>query len=134
MSYDLAPSPVSDVIIPNNTVTSSTLTLSWMEVNLINSGLIHYVVFYLPVSGPYDRITASDRRKRQSVQPGELTMNFNGTTGTLMGLNGSVTYIIQVAAVVMLNVNGQVVTGDRSTESEITTQEGGNYFCFHSYA
>ena len=95
-----------------------------MELNLTNSVLIHYTVFYLPVSGPYDRIMASNRRKRQSVQPEELTMNFTfGTTGTLMDLNGSVTYMIQVAAVVMLN--GQVVTGDRSTATEVTTSEGG---------
>ena len=97
-----------------------------MMVNLTNSVLLHYIVFYSPVSGPYDRIMASNRRKRQSAQPGEFTMNFTtGTTGTLRGLNGSVTYRIQVAAVVTLNVNGQIVTGDRSAESEITTQEGG---------
>ena len=121
----LAPSPVPDVTIPNDTVTTSTLILSWMTVNLTNSVLIYYTVFYLPVSGPYGPIMASNRRKRQSAQAGELTMNFtSGTTGTLRGLNGSVTYRIQVAAVVTLNVNGQVVTGDRSAESEITTQEG----------
>ena len=120
----LAPSPVPDVTIPNDTVTTSILILSWMMPNLANSVLIHYTVFYLPVSGPYGPIMASNRRKRQSAQAGELTMNFtSGTSGTLRGLNGSVTYRIQVAAVVTLNVNGQVVTGDRSAESEITTQE-----------
>ena len=121
----LAPSPVAAVTIPNDTVTTSTLILSWMMPNLTNSVLLRYTVFYSPVSGPYDRIMASNRRKRQSAQPGELTMDFTtGNNGTLTGLNGSVTYMIQVAAVVTLNVNGQVVTGDRSAESEITTQEG----------
>ena len=123
----LAPSPVLDVIISNDTVTSSGLTLSWMAVNLTNSVLMHYTVFYLPVRNPYGPIIASGRRKRQSAQTGEFTMNFTSetTTGTLMDLNGSVTYRIQVAAVVTLNVNGQVVTGDRSNEIEMTTQEGG---------
>ena len=100
-----------------------------MEVNLINSVLLHYTVFYSPVSGPYDRIMASNRRKRQLAQTEKFTMNFTGTTGTLMGLNGSVTYTIQVAAVVMLN--GLVVTGDRSTMTEITTLEGGEML--HSF-
>ena len=94
----------------------------WMEISLVNSNLSHYSVFYLPVSGPYGIIMASNRRKRQSAQAGELTRNFTGTTGTLMGLNGSVTYTIQVAAVVMLN--GQVVTGDRSNATEVTTEVG----------
>ena len=92
-------------------------------INLTNSVLIYYTVFYLPVSDPYGPIIASNRRKRQLAQAGELVMNFIGTTGTLTGLNGSVTYNIQVAAVVMLN--GQVVTGDRSTVTVITTLEGG---------
>ena len=66
---------------------------------------------------------ASNPIKIQSVHPGELVMNFTtGTAGTLTNLNGSVTYMIQVAAVVMLN--GQVVTGDRSTIIDMTTQEG----------
>ena len=79
-------------------------------------------MFFLPISGPYDRISASNRRKRQSGQPGEFTIDFTGTTGTLTNLIGSVTYRIQVAAVVVLN--RQVVTGDRSTATVITTQEG----------
>ena len=124
----LAPSLISDVTIPNESVTASIVTLSWMEVNLMNSVLLRYTVFYLPVSGPYDRIMASNRRKRQSAQAGELTMDFTtGTAGTLMDLNGSVTYSIEVAAVVMLN--GQVVTGDRSTTTEITTLDGGEMLC-----
>ena len=78
---------------------------------------------------------ASNKRKRQSAQPGEFNMNFTETTGTLTNLNGSVTYMIQVAAVVMLNVNGQIVTGDRSTVIEFTTLEGGEilHYCVHIY-
>ena len=96
---------------------------------------MHYTVFYLPVNSPYDRIMPSNGRKRQLAQPGEFNMDFTGTTGTLMGLNGSVTYRIQVAAVVMLNVNGQVVAGDRSAVTEITTSEGGEilHCCVHVY-
>ena len=119
----VAPGPVSDVTVPNELVTSSTLTLTWMEISLTNSVLSHYTVFYLPVSGPYGPIMASIRRKRQSAQAGELTMNFTGTIGTLTNLYGAVTYRIQVAVVVMLN--GQVVTGDQSTANEVTTVEGG---------
>ena len=78
---------------------------------------------------------ASNKRKRQSAQPEEFTVDFTETTGTLTNLNGAVTYRIQVAAVVMLNVNGQVVTGDRSTMTEITTSEGGEilHSCVHTY-
>ena len=76
----------------------------------------------MPVSGPYDPIMASNRRKRQSVQAGELTMNFTGTTGTLTNLYGAVTYRIQVAAVGIFN--GQEVIGDRSVATEMTTLEG----------
>ena len=74
---------------------------------------------------------ASNRRKRQSSQAGEFTKNFNGTSGSLLGLNGSVIYNIQVAAVVMLN--GQVVTGDRSTVTEIITLEGGEMLRSYVY-
>ena len=66
---------------------------------------------------------ASNRRKRQSAQAGELTMNFTGTNGTLTDLYGAVTYRIQVAVVATLN--GQVVTGYRSNAIEMTTLEGG---------
>ena len=107
----------------NESVTSSTLTLTWMKINLTNSEFSHYTVFYLPVRGPYGPIMASNRRKRQSVQAGELTMNFTGTTGTLTDLYGAVTYRIQVAVVATLN--GQQITGDRSAATEITTVEGG---------
>ena len=120
----VAPGPVSNVTISNDFITSSALTLTWMETRLINSKLSHYTVFYLPLRGPYGPIMASDRRgKRQSAQAGELTMNFTGTTGTLTNLHGAVTYRIQVVAV--STFNGQNVTGDRSSAIEILTLEGG---------
>ena len=99
-----------------------------MEITLTNSDLSHYTLFYLPVRGPYGPIMVSNRRKRQSTQAGELTMNFTGTTGTLTDLYGAVTYRIQVAAVV--TVNGQEVTGDRSPAIEVTTLEGGEQILF----
>ena len=94
-----------------------------MEISLTNSEFSHYTVFYLPVSDPYGPIMTSNRRKRQSTQDGELTMNFTGTIGTLTGLYGAVTYRIQVAVVGILN--GQEITGDRSAANEVTTLEGG---------
>ena len=96
---------------------------------MASSDFSHYTVFYLPVSGPYGPIMASNRRKRQSAQAGELTMNFTGTTGTLTNLYGAVTYRIQVAAVTTFN--GQDVIGDRSVAIEMTTLEGGKkiYVC-----
>ena len=119
----VAPGPVSDVTVPIEFLTSSTLTLTWMAINLTNSIFSHYTVFYLPLRGPYGLIMASNRRKRQSAQAGELTMNFTETTGTLTNLYGAVTYRIQV--VVVATLNGQVITGDRSTAIEMTTLEGG---------
>ena len=118
-----APSPISDVTINNEMISSSTLTLTWMEISLTNSEFSHYTVFYLPIRGPYGPIMTSNRRKRQSTQDGELTMNFTGTTGALTGLYGAVTYRIQVAIVGILN--GQEITGDRSDEVQVTTLEGG---------
>ena len=94
-----------------------------MEISLTNSNFSHYAVFYLPVRDPYGPIMASNRRKRQSAQAGELTMNFTGTTGILTNLYGAVTYRIQVAGVTILN--GQEIIGDRSVAVEITTSEGG---------
>ena len=87
-----------------------------------SSDFSHYTVFYLLLRGPCDPVMASDRRKRQSTQAGELTMNFTGTTGTLTNLYGAVTYRIQVAAVTMFS--GQEVIGDRSAATEMTTLEG----------
>ena len=115
------PGPVSGVSTPS--VASSELTVQWMAVSITNSTFSHYTVIYSPVRGPYSPIIASNRRKRQSAQAGELTMNFTGTTGILTNLYGAVTYRIQVAVVVLLN--GQEVTGDRSAAIEMTTLEGG---------
>ena len=71
---------------------------------------------------------SNNRRKRQSAQAGELTMNFAGTTGTLTNLHGAVTYRIEVVAVSIFN--GQYLTGDRSPATEITTLEGGKKIVF----
>ena len=94
-----------------------------------SSDFSHYTVFYLPVRGPCDPIMASDRRKRQSAQAGELTMNFTGTTGTLTNLYGAVTYRIQVAAITIFN--GQEFIGDRSAAIEMTTLEGSKQMHVH---
>ena len=124
MYFCVVPAPVSNVIVSNETsVTSSAFTLTWMEVNLTSSNFSHYRVFYLPVSGPYGPIMASNRRKRQSALPEEMIMDFNETTGTLTNLSGSVTYRIQVA--VVGTIDELKVTGDRSAAIEITTAEGG---------
>ena len=116
---------VSDVDISNESITSSGLTLSWMDISMTSSNFRHYRVFYLPVRGPYGPICimASNRRKRQSAQPGESFMDFNEASGTLTDLNGLVTYSIQVAAVTTFN--DDEVIGDRSAAIERTTLEGG---------
>ena len=119
---NVAPGPISAVTVSNDSVPFSELTLTWMEINLTNNDFSHYTVFYWPVRGPYGPIMASNRRKRQSAQAGELTMNFTGTTGTLNNLYGAVTYRIQVAAVATFN--GQTITGDRSAAVEKDTLEG----------
>ena len=122
---------MSDVVVHDGSVMSSALTLSWMNISMTSSDFSHYTVFYLPVSGPYGPIMASNRRKRQSAQAGELTMNFIGTTGTLTNLYGAVTYRIQVAAVTMFN--GQEVIGDRSAAIEMTTLVGSKQICNCSF-
>ena len=127
MYFCVVPAPVSNVIVSNDSKTFSMITLTWMEINLATTVFSHYTVFYLPVRGPYGPIMASNRRKRQSSQDGELTMDFTETTGTLTNLNGSVTYRIQVA--VVGTINGQEVTGDRSDATEMTTSEGGEQIC-----
>ena len=128
----VAPGPVSNVTIPNESVTSSALMLTWMETTLTSSKLSHYTVFYFQLRGPYDSIMTGNRRKRQSAQAGESTMNFTETTGTLTNLYGAVTYSIQVAAV--STFNGQIVTGDRSSAIVMTTLEGGEQLLpLHSF-
>ena len=117
------PGPVSNVIVHNESVTFSGLTLEWMKLSATNTIISHYTVFYLPLWSPYGSVVAIDRRDTQTAQDEELSMNFSGTVGTLTNLHGAVTYRIQVAAVVLLN--GQEVTGDRSIAINITTLEGG---------
>ena len=90
-----------------------------MEITLTNSEFSHYTVFLLALRGPYGPVMTSNRRKRQSTQDGELTMNFTETTASLTGLYGATTYRIQVAVVATLN--GQEVIGDRSDEIQGTT-------------
>ena len=114
---------MSGVTVSDELITSFEFTLTWMDISMTSSNVRHYRVFYLPVRGPYGPIMASNRRKRQSAQAGELTMNFNGTTGTLSNLNGAVTYRIQVAAVTTFNK--QEIIGDRSIAINVTTLEGG---------
>ena len=102
------------------------LTISWMEPDAPNGVITHYMVFYLPVSGPYGPIMTSNRRKRQLAQDGEFAMGFTGTSGTLTNLNGSVTYRIQVSAVALYN--GNELLGSRSIPEMITTSEGSELF------
>ena len=94
-----------------------------MEPNVPNGDIVRYILFYLPVSGPYGSFTAGNRKKRQLAQDGEFTMNFTETSGTLTNLNGSVTYRIEVSAIALFN--GIELVGDRSNAVMITTLEGG---------
>ncbi|XP_065904495.1 phosphatidylinositol phosphatase PTPRQ-like isoform X2 [Dysidea avara] len=119
---DRSLAPVAGITAPAQSITSSMLTINWMEPDVPNGVITHYTVFYLPVSGPYGPIMTSNRRKRQLAQDGEFAMNFTGTSGTLTNLNGSVTYRIQVSAVALYN--GEELFGDRSTSKMITTSEG----------
>ena len=124
--YVIVPGPVTNVTVHNDSVTSSTFTLTWREINLTSSDFSRYILFYLPVRGPYGPIIASSRRRRQSAQAGELTMSFCRNTGTLTNLYGAVTYRIQVAVVGIFN--GQEVIGDLSAATEMTTSENGSLF------
>ena len=112
----VAPSPVPKVT--TQSISSSMLTINWMEPDIPTGVITHYTVFYLPLSGPYGPINTSNRRKRQLAQDGEFTMDFTGTSGTLTNLNGSVTYRIQVSAVALTNI-----IGDRSSETVIITHQ-----------
>ena len=129
--YHVALGPVSDVNVSDGSVTSSALTLTWMDINMTSSNFRFYRVFYLPVRGPYGDIMASNRRKRQSfTRAGELTSDFDEASGTLNDLNGSVMYSIEVAAVTTFN--DSEVIGDRSAAIERTTLEGCKliFFCY----
>ena len=101
-----------------------------MSVRIKHSMFRHFTVIYSPVRDPYGPIVASNRRKRQSAQGGELIMNFTETTGTLTNLYQAVTYRIQVAVVALLN--GQEVTGDRSAAIEMTTLEDSEQMCTYA--
>ena len=114
---------VSDVNVSDDSVTSSELTLTWMDISMTSSNFRFYRVFYLPVRGPYGDIMANNRRKRQSfARAGDLTFDFDEASGTLNNLNGSVMYSIQVTAVTTFN--DSEVIGDRSAAIERTTLEG----------
>ena len=93
-----------------------------MEPYVPNGVISRYTVFYLPVSGPYGPIMASNRRKRQLAQDGELAMNSTNNFTTLTNLNGLVTYRIQVLAVALHD--GIELVGDRSNATSVTTAEG----------
>ena len=123
--FSLAPPPVA-TDVPPESITSSMLTINWMEPNVPTGVIDHYTVFYLPVSGPYGPIMTSNRRKRQLAQDGEFAMDFPGTSGTLTNLNGSVTYRIQVSAVALYS--GDELIGSRSTSQFVTTNEGSKLF------
>ncbi|XP_065905772.1 receptor-type tyrosine-protein phosphatase F-like isoform X3 [Dysidea avara] len=116
MTLSEPPTPVPRVT--TQSISSSMLTINWMEPNVPNSVIDHYTVFYLPVSGPYGPIMTSNRRKRQLAQDREFAMDFPGTSGTLTNLNGSVTYRIQVSAIALNNI-----VGDRSDETVILTNQ-----------
>ncbi|XP_065903762.1 protein sidekick-1-like [Dysidea avara] len=122
MTLPEPPASVAGITIPAQSISSSMLTISWMEPDAPNGVITHYMVFYLPVSGPYGPIMTSNRRKRQLAQDGEFAMGFTGTSGTLTNLNGSVTYRIQVSAVALYN--GEELLGSRSIPEMITTSEG----------
>jgi len=98
------------------------LTINWMYPSVLIGIVTHYTVFYLPVRGPYGPIMTSNRRKRQLAQDGEFAMDFTETSGTLINLNGSVTYRIQVSAVVLCDE--AELFGNRSIPQIITTSEG----------
>ena len=119
-----APDPVSNVTVQSR-LSSSMLTVSWVEPYVSNGVISYYIVFYLPVNNTYGPITESVR-KRQLVEDGEFTANFNESPGTLTNLNGSVTYMIQVSAIAVFN--GVELFGDRSMSTISTTAEGGNVF------
>ena len=115
---------VSDPVlnVTTKSVSSSTLMLTWSEpVVPYGVTISHYMVFYLPLSGPYESIFVGNEEDK------EFALNFTGTTGTISNLNGSVTYRIQVSAVYVTSVSSLELIGNRSTEVTATTAEGGTY-------
>ena len=103
-----------NVSILAENVTSSTVTVNWMEVNEQTDFNISYRVFYQPVSGPYDHLVNGEKRRRQLGQELIFITDFTDPPGTLTNLNGSVTYRIQVAAIARAQYSSQKLIGDRS--------------------
>ena len=128
--FYVAPEPVANISIPTQSISSSMLTINWMEPDAPNGVISHYTVFYLPVSDPYGPIMTSNRRKRQLAQGGEFAMDFTGTSATLTNHNGSLTYRIEVSVNALYNVLERV--GNRSNAIMITTLEGGTIICVDS--
>ena len=83
-----------------------------------------YTVFYQPVAGPYGPIASDNTRKRQLEQEEEFAMNFTSPPGVLTNLNGSVTYKIQVVAIVHAINSDQILIGNRSIPLMVTTSVG----------
>ena len=124
--------PVAVPGVTTQSLSSSILTINWMEPHVPNGNIIRYIVFYLPVSGPYGPIMITNRRKRQLAQDGEFAMDFTGTSGTLTNLNGSVTYRIEVSAVAEFNEDELI--GIRSAPQNVTTNEGSKLFEYKLHA
>ena len=119
--YFTAPDSVLSMTI--NSISSSTLTLSWIGSSISQGLITHYMVFYLPIRGPYGPIFTDDQSQGRNK---EFSLNTTTTTATLTSLNGSVTYRIQVSAVALYS-NGLELIGMRSTAVMVTTAEGGTY-------
>ena len=117
----LEPEIVTNVSVPDENISPSTLNVDWIEVDEQEGVNIFYRIFYQPVQGPYGSI-ASGHRRRQLDQ--EFTMDFTGPPGTLINLNGSVTYNIQVAAIARALYSNQTVIGNRSEAIMIITSTG----------
>ena len=109
-----------------NSISSSALTLSWSGSSVSQGIITHYTVFYQPISGPYGPIFTEDQSDRLEERDKEFSFNTTTTTAILTGLNGSVTYRIQVSAVALYS-NGLELIGMRSTAVMVTTAEGGSY-------
>ena len=120
----LAPDHVTNVSILD---TSSTVTVNWAEVNEQTDFNISYRVFYQPESGPYDHLVSGDRRRRQLDQELIFRMDFMNPPGTLTNLNGSVTYSIQVAAIVRSKYSNYELIGNQSEPIEVNTSVGSKF-------
>ena len=124
MNCSTAPDPV--LSMTTNSISSSTLTLSWIGSSASQGAITHYVVFYLPINGPYGPIYIDDQSEGLEERDKEFSINTSTTIVTLSNLNGSVTYRIQVSAVALFN--GIELTGMRSTAVMVAIAEGGTYY------